>query len=70
MPATTIDDLYVSLMAARERMGVGPVALKAMISAGLITVRRLPGARPKVRLADVEALIAANTRPAKAIECR
>jgi hypothetical protein len=50
-------------LAARE-LGVSTTVVRRLIDEGYLSVRRIPGAWPKVPAREVRALAAAATRPA------
>jgi hypothetical protein len=62
--AATTQDEWVSKSRARRLLGCGQANLERLIAQGRIGVRRLPNSLPRVSLGDVEALLAASTRPA------
>jgi excisionase family DNA binding protein len=65
MSTTTVESDWISLSRARELTGVGPMTLKRLIDEGLISVRKLPGGRPRLRRSDVETLLATHTQNAR-----
>jgi hypothetical protein len=66
MSATTAEpDAWVSLAKGRQTLGISRPTLIHLIDAGAIGCRRIPGGRPRIRLADVQPVLAASTSPAR-----
>ena len=65
MPDTSTREEWMSLAKARELLGISPPTLKRLIADGRLGSRAVPGARPRVRQADVLALLAESTRNIK-----
>jgi hypothetical protein len=61
-------DVWISKSDAARRIGVDVRVIAKMIEAGCLTVRELPGTRPRVLLADVERVAANSIRPASPAE--
>ena len=51
---------FVSRPQAGKLLGKGPVAIKRMISKGLLSVIRIPGCHDRVPLAEIEAYVPAG----------
>jgi excisionase family DNA binding protein len=51
---------------ACRRLAVGPETLERLVRDGRLSIRRIPGALPRLVAAEVEALIRSCTSPAKA----
>jgi hypothetical protein len=66
MATATESGTWVFKSHARRLLGVGPAKLDHLIASGVLGVRQIPGCFARVRLADVEALLEASTRPATA----
>ena len=52
---------WITLKSAGQILCIGKDAVARQISAGRLTVRRLPGANPRVNEVEVRALAAAHT---------
>jgi excisionase family DNA binding protein len=56
---------WLKTRAAADALGVSSQTLRRMIRRGMIKVRRLPGAHPRVAADDVVRLISESTHAAK-----
>jgi len=56
---------WVNLAAASRFLGVGRAGLLALVEAGELTIRKLPGCHPRVRADEVLELARRSTRPAR-----
>jgi hypothetical protein len=52
---------WISLLEARRRLAVGQVAIERLIEQGAVTVRRVPGSKPRLLASDVDAIAEAST---------
>ena len=66
MATATESELYVFKSRARQLLGVGPAKLEDLIEHGVLGIREIPGSFARIRLADIQALLEASTRPATA----
>lgn len=64
MNAATAERWILRAEAAR-RLGIDDAGVDRLIERRLLTVRELPGSRPRVLAADVERLAERSTRPAE-----
>ncbi len=64
--ATTGQGGFMSTVEARAVLGLNPDQLQRLLKKGLITVRRIPGARPQLLRADVERVAEESIEPATA----
>lgn len=63
---STTCDRWVSLAEGQRRAAVGRDALLKLIADGRLSIRRIPGSKPRIRERDLDALIEASTTPASA----
>jgi hypothetical protein len=61
---------WVSYAEAQRQAGIGRVALFTLIEQGRLSVRSIPGSKPRVRLDELQSLIEASTRRASTPEAQ
>jgi hypothetical protein len=61
---TVPDPRWTTIGKASRYLGVAPQTVRKLITAGRLSVRRLPGAWEQVDLDELDALEAASTAPA------
>ena len=67
MASTVRNTPWISYREAQRRLAVGRRSLLALVKTGSLSVRRVPGSKPKVRSDEVAALEVASTIPASAV---
>lgn len=56
---------WISLSEAARRMDAPAHAVRRLVDKGQLTVREIPFTQPRVLAAEVEAITASHTRPAR-----
>ena len=66
MPSRRVPPEWISFREARRRLAIGPDAFAALVDAGRLTVRRVPGSWGRVLAVEVDRLAVECTTAAQA----